>query len=179
MNTERTQAFPEIPSAYAQESLSSVLQLAAKSPVWLVGGDGGRYLLSHVPIVEGSVGVLGLGACGRQGRLVRPTPHLIALKVAGAFDLSLEELVRTTRVLHIREPRQIAMFIARVDHGCSFSEIGDFFDQHHSTVMNAVHVIEERCQTDERLRQQVDAIRTQLRDSGLGAGDAARPNGLS
>lgn len=74
--------------------------------------------------------------------------------VAEYYKIRVSDILGKRRQRSIVRPRQIAMSLAKelTDH--SLPEIGDAFGgKDHTTVMHACRVMEEKCETDARLRE--------------------------
>ncbi|MCS7311877.1 MAG: chromosomal replication initiator protein DnaA [Acidobacteria bacterium] len=84
--------------------------------------------------------------------------------VATYFKLSPEEIVSRTNRPQVVYPRQIAMYLARHHLEASLNEIGQAFGgKHHTTVMYAIHKIEENLPSDTRLQQDLHGVLQILR----------------
>lgn len=65
-------------------------------------------------------------------------------------------------------PRQVVMFLLR-EKGVTFSEIGEYFSCHHSTVMNASESMERRMSENDYIRALIEDLRRKL-DQALNGG---------
>ena len=87
----------------------------------------------------------------------------IQRRVAEHFDVRLADMTSKRRPANIAFPRQIAMYLARELTKTSLSEIGDAFGgRDHGTVLHAHRLVRERIVKDERTRQVVSFLDTQL-----------------
>jgi chromosomal replication initiator protein len=87
----------------------------------------------------------------------------IQKRVAEHFDVRIADMTSKRRPKNIAFPRQIAMYFARELTKTSLSEIGEAFGgRDHGTVLHAHRVVKERMKTDEKTRQVVAFLDTQL-----------------
>jgi len=87
----------------------------------------------------------------------------IQRRVAEHFDVRLADMTSKRRPANIAFPRQIAMYLARELTKISLSEIGDAFGgRDHGTVLHAHRLVKERVLKDEKTRNVVSFLDTQL-----------------
>jgi chromosomal replication initiator protein len=87
----------------------------------------------------------------------------IKQRVAEHFDVRLQDMTSKRRPANIAFPRQIAMYLSRELTKSSLSEIGDAFGgRDHGTVLHAHRLVKDRILKDERTRQVVSFLDTQL-----------------
>jgi len=90
-------------------------------------------------------------------------PEEVVSQVAGAFGLSAQNLVGPDRRQEIVLPRQIAMYLLRVEANFSLPKIGEAFGgRDHTTVMHACQKVTDLLERDDKLRRQVIEIREQI-----------------
>jgi chromosomal replication initiator protein len=90
-------------------------------------------------------------------------PDDIVNQVADAFGLSVQSLVGPDRSKDIALPRQIAMYLMRVEANCSLPRIGEALGgRDHTTVMYACQKVTDLLERDDKLRRQVIEIRDQI-----------------
>ena len=77
----------------------------------------------------------------------------IARAVANSSPVSFAAMMSRRKAAPATIPRQMAMFLARKLTSCSSTEIGEFFDRDHSTVLHAEALIEKRFGLDHVLEQ--------------------------
>lgn len=83
--------------------------------------------------------------------------------VADFYNISLEDLLRQSRRKEYVKPRQIAMYLMRIQLENSFPSIGEHFGgRDHTTVMHAVDKIGKMVQEKESLKQELDLIVNKL-----------------
>ena len=101
--------------------------------------------------------------------------------VAAAFGVHLQDMRAPTRCrAHIAFARQVAMYLAHISFGLSFTDIGKCFERDRTTVAHACRLVEDRRDEagldtsldylDAALRLHAEQIGNQ-RD-GMGAGRA-------
>jgi chromosomal replication initiator protein len=79
------------------------------------------------------------------------------------FSISLEELMSSTRSTRVAWPRQLAMYLARELTGESLPAIGrQFGGRDHTTVLHACRRTRARIASDDRAREAVDKLCTEL-----------------
>ncbi|QQR69445.1 MAG: chromosomal replication initiator protein DnaA [Alphaproteobacteria bacterium] len=87
----------------------------------------------------------------------------IQRRVAEHYNMRLAEMCSTRRERAVARPRQVAMYLAKQLTSRSLPDIGRRFGgRDHTTVIHAVRKVEELCQTDKDLRQDVDLLRRLL-----------------
>lgn len=101
---------------------------------------------------------------GRGGRIKDLTPKKILDKTAFQLQTTADELIHNkSRTIEAKIPRQIAMYLMRHELDMSFPKIKyEFGMKDHTTIMNSVKCIEKKLDVDNRLREQVAAIRDAL-----------------
>jgi chromosomal replication initiator protein len=87
----------------------------------------------------------------------------IQKRVADHFDVRLADMTSKRRPANIAFPRQIAMYLARELTKSSLSEIGEAFGgRDHGTVLHAHRLVKDRIHKDEKTRQVVSYLDSQL-----------------
>jgi chromosomal replication initiator protein len=87
----------------------------------------------------------------------------IQKRVAEHFDVRLADMTSKRRPANIAFPRQIAMYLSREHTKNSLSEIGEAFGgRDHGTVLHAHRLVKERIAKDEKTRQVVSFLDSQL-----------------
>ena len=83
--------------------------------------------------------------------------------VADYYNLRMSEMLSTRRAQIIARPRQIAMYLCKQLTMLSLPEIGrKFGGRDHTTVIHAVNRIQELCQTDATINEDVASLRRRL-----------------
>lgn len=91
------------------------------------------------------------------------TIETIQSAVAKYFGIKSQDFKSTSRARQVALPRQIAMYLIRKYSKLSFNEIGHYFGgKDHSTIVHACKKIESDLETDESIRQAVEAVQNQL-----------------
>ena len=91
------------------------------------------------------------------------TIEQIQKRVAEHFDVRLADMTSKRRPQNIAFPRQIAMYLARELTKTSLSEIGMAFGgRDHGTVLHAHRQVKEKMRKEEKLRQVVSFLDSQL-----------------
>jgi len=91
------------------------------------------------------------------------TIEQIQRKVAEHFDIRLADMTSKRRPANIALPRQVAMYLSRELTKTSLSEIGDAFGgRDHGTVLHAHRLVKEKIREDEKMRQVVSFLDSQL-----------------
>jgi chromosomal replication initiator protein len=90
-------------------------------------------------------------------------PAEVVSKVAGAFGVTVQNMIGPDRRQEIVLPRQIAMYLLRVEANCSLPKIGEALGgRDHTTVMYACQKVTDLLERDDKLRHQVIEIRDQI-----------------
>jgi chromosomal replication initiator protein len=83
--------------------------------------------------------------------------------IAEFFDISLDDIVGTSREKRLVVPRQICMFLMREELKSSFPTIGqELGGRDHTTAMHAYEKIKKELKKDEIIRQNIDLIKQKL-----------------
>ena len=102
-------------------------------------------------------------AAARRTGLQPPTIREIQATVAAAFDITVEELVSSSRAARINWPRQLAIQLARDLTGASLPAIGrEFGGRNHATVLHACKRVSDRLTTDQQAVHDLARLRRQL-----------------
>jgi chromosomal replication initiator protein len=87
----------------------------------------------------------------------------IQRRVAEHFDVRLADMTSKRRPANIAFPRQIAMYLSRELTGSSLTDIGDAFGgKDHGTVIHACRLVKKRMAEDEKTRQIVSFLDSNL-----------------
>ncbi|MBI1909712.1 MAG: chromosomal replication initiator protein DnaA [Deltaproteobacteria bacterium] len=98
---------------------------------------------------------------GESGRLL--TIEKIQRTVADHYGIRLDDLTGAKRLKGFALPRQIAMYLCRKHLRASFPQIGhQFGGKDHSTVIHAVHKIEEKIPVDGSLKNDISSLEDRL-----------------
>ncbi|MDE1174786.1 MAG: chromosomal replication initiator protein DnaA [Parvibaculaceae bacterium] len=90
----------------------------------------------------------------------------IQRKVAEYYNVRLADLLSARRSRQIARPRQVAMYLSKQLTTRSLPEIGrKFGGRDHTTVIHAVRKIDELCQSDAGLEEDVDLLRRMLENA--------------
>jgi len=88
---------------------------------------------------------------------------VIIERVSAYFDLPVSDLCGEKRDKEIVVPRQIAMYLMRVEMGISFPKIANAVGgRDHTTAMHSVRKIEKLVETDDNLRNDIQALRERI-----------------
>lgn len=91
------------------------------------------------------------------------SPRKIMEAVSDFYNISLDDLLRQSRRKEFVKPRQIAMYLMRIELENSFPSIGDHFNgRDHTTVMHAVDKINRLIAEKESMKQEIDLIVNKL-----------------
>jgi chromosomal replication initiator protein len=92
-----------------------------------------------------------------------PTIADIQETVADAFDLTVDQLVSSSRAARINWPRQLAIQLTRDLTGASLPAIGRAFGgRNHATVLHACKRVSDRLTTDQQAVDDLDRLRRRL-----------------
>ena len=83
--------------------------------------------------------------------------------MAEHYNVRLSDMIGPKRTRTIARPRQIAMYLAKSLTTRSLPEIGRRFGgRDHTTIMHGIRKVEELCQTDSQLLEDIDLLRRLL-----------------
>jgi chromosomal replication initiator protein len=93
----------------------------------------------------------------------RITIEEIQKRVAEHFNIRMSEMHSARRARAVARPRQVAMYLAKQLTSRSLPEIGrKFGGRDHTTVMHAVRKIDELCEADQSLSEDIELLRRML-----------------
>jgi len=78
--------------------------------------------------------------------------------VADYFSLEKEQFIAKNRQLEINEPRQIAMYLCRMETPFSLKSIANYFNRDHATALHASRKIADLITIDPNLKQTINEI---------------------
>lgn len=83
--------------------------------------------------------------------------------VSRYYSVSVQDMIGQSRVREILVPRQIAMYLGKKYQQMSYVRLGEVFsDRDHTTVMNAVHKIEQKLHNDPQMLREVRSLEKEL-----------------
>lgn len=107
------------------------------------------------PSIEKAKNILSVTSPRKKGISVKK----LSETVASFYNVTLNDLIKQSRKKEYVKPRQIAMYLIRIELENSFPSIGEFFGgRDHTTVMHAVEKIEGLIKEKESLKQELDLI---------------------
>ena len=114
--------------------------------------------LTPLELIEnGSVSV------NKTSKLRPVTPKQVVEKVAKYYNLTPKELTSKSRVAHIKNARQVAMFIISKEIGSSTTKIAtEVGVKDHTTVMHGIKKIEQDLKLNFTLRDQIEEIKEKI-----------------
>lgn len=91
------------------------------------------------------------------------TPKEILKIVADFYNTGVDDLCAKNRRREVVKPRQVAMFLMRVEINSSFPSIGETLgDRDHTTAMHAFQKIQRAVAEDKNIEQEVNMIKQRL-----------------
>ena len=92
-----------------------------------------------------------------------PLQQEIQRRVAEYYNVRLADMLSARRARAVARPRQVAMYLSKQLTTRSLPEIGrKFGGRDHTTVIHAVRKIDELCQVDSGIEEDVDLLRRML-----------------
>jgi hypothetical protein len=82
--------------------------------------------------------------------------------VAAEFDLPLDAMLSERRTARLARPRQVAIYLASVCTNYSLPQIGRCFRRDHSTVIQAIRVVQKRMASSPELALRVKRLQGEL-----------------
>ncbi len=162
------------------ESRLAILKAKSEEKGFLVDDEILDYIASSVQSnireLEGALNSI-IGQCKIRGRILslqeikdllkknaqpekKVTMSQVIRAVTDFYGIEERSLFEKTRRKEIVKPRQVAMYILRVDLGVSYPYIGEKFGQRdHTTVIHAHKKIERTIEKDDVLNQEIEGIR--------------------
>lgn len=87
----------------------------------------------------------------------------ILLETAESYDLSLWDILKSSRSQPCVEARQVAIYVMRTELMLNLREIGLLLgNRHHTTMLHAEKVINDLISVDAKLRKRVESIVREL-----------------
>ena len=97
------------------------------------------------------------------GRRAHISPSQVIETVARYYNISVQEIVSSSRSKELVQPRQVAMYLVRQETDASLPEIGALLGgRDHTTVIHGVDRVKERLESEDQLRRDVMSLREQL-----------------
>lgn len=87
----------------------------------------------------------------------------IADKISSFYGLSIKDLKSKKRSAQVTTARQICMYLSRKLTDFSHTEIGNFYEKDHSTVIHSEKQIKEKIKMDPSLEQIINNFKAQLK----------------
>ncbi len=116
--------------------------------------------LSDLPLDVNLVDVALADILPRPGTI---EPDEVMAQVAGAFGVSVQNIIGPDRRQEVVLPRQIAMYLLREEANYSLPKIGEAMGgRDHTTVMYACQKVTDMLERDDKLRRQVIKIKEQI-----------------
>jgi len=113
------------------------------------------------PSLDNIKQILGETSPNRQERNVT-TKEIIA-KIAGFYDINVQELMGQKRNKELVVPRQIAAYIMREELSFSFPKIGkELGGKDHTTIMHACSKIEREIKFNDIIKHEINSIKESL-----------------
>ncbi len=119
-------------------------------------------LNNSTPTVESVKSILS-GMSEQHRREGAITVKQIIKTVSDFFDISVNDLLGSSRKKELVGPRQISMYLMREEAKCSYPTIGqELGGRDHTTAMHAYEKIKKAVNDDEKTRQDITLIRQRL-----------------
>jgi len=113
------------------------------------------------PTLEGTKSLL--ASFGPQQSKKSVTPKHILQTTASYFDISIPDILGPCREKRLAFPRQIIMFLMRVEINSSFPSIGhEIGGRDHTTAMHACDKIRRELEENPKLRQDLELIKQRI-----------------
>lgn len=107
--------------------------------------------------------LLGKGILGDQVQSIRSNPQDVIKAISNYYSIGKRALLGPSRARTVSIPRQILMYMLRVDLGISLQEVGRVVGgRDHTTVMHAVDKITRSASQDVSIREDIRGIKNLL-----------------
>lgn len=90
---------------------------------------------------------------------VKASPKDIITAVSKYYSLGKRALLGRSRARPVARPRQILMYLLRMDLGLPLEQVGELIGRDHTTVMHAVDKITHLASSDMRIREDIRGIK--------------------
>lgn len=91
------------------------------------------------------------------------TPDLIIREIHKFYQIPIEDLLGKKRTKEVVMPRQVTMYLLRHEANLSFPEIGRVMGgKDHSTIMHGCNKVESDISTDQKLKDDLSAIKEKI-----------------
>ncbi|MBU0987261.1 MAG: chromosomal replication initiator protein DnaA [Proteobacteria bacterium] len=97
-------------------------------------------------------------ACRRK----QITIDAIKKLVSKYYNITIEEMVSSTRKQAITRPRQIAIYLARMYTDSPLQTIGKSFNRYHATALHSINTVEQTIKEGSPVQKQVEFLRQKL-----------------
>ena len=94
--------------------------------------------------------------------LKKSSPNDVISAVSKHFSLNKKSLLGTSRSRPVARPRQVLMYILRIDLRLPLEEVGRIVGRDHTTVMHAVNKITHMASNDVNIREDIRGIKNML-----------------
>ncbi|MBX4206093.1 chromosomal replication initiator protein DnaA [Candidatus Microgenomates bacterium] len=120
--------------------------------------------LKNVPLTEELINnILSHGHELKEQSKKTLSPDQVIERVCSHFSVSKRAILSKTRTRTIARPRQILMYILRIDAGLPLEEVGKMIGgRDHTTVMHAVNTITKLASIDVNIREDIMGIKKSL-----------------
>lgn len=88
----------------------------------------------------------------------------IQKEVESFYKINHSDLIGKKRTSNITYARHVGIYLCRQLLDLPFNDIGKKFNRDHSTVMYSVNIIEEKIKENRDLREEIEAIKQQIKD---------------
>jgi len=90
------------------------------------------------------------------------TIDVIKKLVCKYYDISIEEIVSSSRKQSIVKPRQIAIYLSRVYTDSPLQTIGKSFNRYHATALHSINAVERAIKQNGPVQKQLEYLRRKL-----------------
>ena len=97
-----------------------------------------------------------------NGQKIKSNPNDLISAVAKYFSLKKRSIMGTSRSRPIARPRQILMYLMRIELQLPLEEVGRLIGRDHTTVMHAVDKITHLASSDVKIREDIRGIKNML-----------------
>ena len=120
-----------------------------------------HHLNNSIPTIESVKNIISTISTNAMRQAL--TAKTIIETIAQYYDISLEELLGSSREKRLVVPRQIGMFLMREELKSSFPSIGqEIGGRDHTTAMHAYEKIKRELKKDDKLEQNIELLKQKL-----------------
>ncbi len=93
------------------------------------------------------------------------TINAIKKLVCKQYNISIKDIVSSSRKQSIVRPRQVAMYLSRIYTDSPLQTIGKSFNRYHATALHSIYIVERGLKENSPMKKQVEFLCERLESS--------------